>query len=237
MTSLVLLVRVFLVALSLLLLFLLIPKETQTPEEAFTFKAQANALVSALSSSPFLLAFSLSVLVQGVLLASLEGYWQPYLKQLLVSDSQLWILGLISASVFAVSVLGSMMGKRLLSHMRPPLVYCLAFAGIFALQLLLSRSHTIIQFLLFYELIYLLLGVVSVVGMYLLNKEASDAVRTSLVSVSSFCLQTGGLLANLLATVVFLGGGISRYWVITALGGLAMISILSVWLLQRTPRT
>lgn len=237
LTSLVLLVRVFLVALSLLLLFLLIPKETQTPEEAFTFKAQANALVSALSSSPFLLAFSLSVLVQGVLLASLEGYWQPYLKQLLVSDSQLWILGLISASVFSVSVLGSMMGKRLLSHMRPPLVYCLAFAGIFALQLMLSRSHTIIQFLLFYELIYLLLGVVSVVGMYLLNKKASDAVRTSLVSVSSFCLQTGGLLANLLATVVFLGGGISRYWVITALGGLGMISILSVWLLQRTPRT
>jgi predicted tellurium resistance membrane protein TerC len=63
------------------------------------------------------------------------------------------------------------MGKRLLSHMRPPLVYCLAFAGIFALQLMLSRSQTIIQFLLFYELIYLLLGVVSVVGMYLLNKK------------------------------------------------------------------
>ncbi|HPE92439.1 MAG TPA: hypothetical protein PLQ90_01525 [Sphaerochaeta sp.] len=84
-------------------------------------------------------------------------------------------------------------------------------------SLVLSQSNTLLQFLILYELIYLLLGVLSVVGMYFLNKEASDAVRTSLSSVSSFCLQSGGVVGNVLATAVF--------------------SLLSFWLLQRTPRT
>ncbi len=235
LTGLVLSVRALLVVLSLILLPLLIPKEVKAPGESSSFKGQTKALVHALSGSSFLIAFSLSVLVQGILLASLEGYWQPYLKQLLVSDSQLWILGLVSASIFAVGVLGSIMGKRFLSHMRPSGLYCVSFLLIFALQLLLSRSHTIMLFLVFYELIYLLLGVVSVVGMYLLNKEASDAVRTSLASVSSFCLQTGGLVANLLASVLFVGGGISRYWTIIGIGGIAVLLVLSSWLLQRRP--
>lgn len=176
---------------------------------ATSFKAQAKQLGQVLYSSPFLMAFSLSVVVQGMLLASLESYWQPYFRQLLVSDSQLWILGLISASIFAVSVLGSIIGKRFLSRMRPSGLYFLAFALIFA--------NTLLQFLILYELIFLLLGVVSVVGMYLLNKGASDAVRTSLANVSSFCLQSGGVVGNVLAAAVF--------------------SLLSFWLLQRTPRT
>lgn len=184
---------------------------------ATSFKAQAKQLGQVLSSSPFLMAFSLSVVVQDMLLASLESYWQPYFRQLLVSDSQLWILGLISASIFAVSVLESIIGKRFISHMRPSGLYCLAFALIFTLQLLLAQASSLVWFLLVYELIYLLLGVLSVVGMYLLNTEASDAVRTSLSSISSSCLQSGGVVGNVLAAAVF--------------------SLLSFWLLQRTPRT
>lgn len=184
---------------------------------ATSFKAQAKQFGQVLSSSPFLMAFSLSVVVQGVLLASLESYWQPYFRQLLVSDSQLWILALISASIFAVSVLESIIGKRFISHMRPSGLYFLAFALIFVIQLVLSQSNTLLQCLILYELIFLLLGVVSVVGMYLLNTEAPDAVRTSLSSVSSSCLQSGGVVGNVLAAAVF--------------------SLLSFWLLQRTPRT
>jgi len=112
---------------------------------ATSFKAQAKQLGQVLSSSPFLMAFSLSVVVQGVLLASLESYWQPYFIQLLVSDSQLWILGLISASIFAVSVLESIIGKRFISHMRPSGLYFLAFALIFVMQLVLSQSNTLLQ--------------------------------------------------------------------------------------------
>jgi len=184
---------------------------------ATSFKAQAKQLGQVLYSSPFLMAFNLSVVVQGVLLASLESYWRPYFRQLLVSDSQLWILGHISASIFTVSVLGSIIGKRFLSRIRPSGLYFLAFALIFVMQLVLSQSNTLLQFLILYELILLMLGVVSVVAMYLLNKEASDAVRTSFASVSSFCLQSGGVVGNVLAAAVF--------------------SLLSFWLLQRTPRT
>lgn len=237
LTGLVLVVRSLLVALALVLLPLLIPKESIVQGASVSFGTQAKQLGRTLSSSSFLLAFSISVIVQGVLLASLESYWQPYLKQLLTSDSQLWILGLISASIFAIGVLGSMIGKRFLSLMHPSGLYCLAFAIIFILQLLLSQSNTLAQFLVLYELIYLLLGVVSVVGIYLLNKKASDTVRTSLASVSSFCLQSGGMLGNLLATVVFLFGGISRFWTITAVLGFLSMVVLSFWLLQRTPRT
>ncbi len=69
-------------------------------------------------------------------LARLSGkLLAAYFRQLLVSDSQLWILGLISASIFVVSVLGSIIGKRFLSRMRPSGLYFLAFALIFVMQL------------------------------------------------------------------------------------------------------
>ncbi len=79
-------------------------------------------------------------------LARLSGkLLAAYFRQLLVSDSQLWILGLISASIFAVSVLESIIGKRFISHMRPSGLYFLAFALIFVMQLVLSQSNTPLQ--------------------------------------------------------------------------------------------
>lgn len=235
LTSLVLLTRSVLLAAALGMLFLCIEKEAGMHKKKASFISQTKMLGRSLAGSSFLVVFGISVLLQGLLLSSLEGYWQPYLKELLESDSQLWILGLISATIFAISVLGSILGKRLLKHIQPTGLYCFVLGVTFCLQFILAGTNTILQFLILYSLIYLVLGVVSTVGLYLLNKGADDRVRASLFSVSSFCLQSGGLLGSLLATIVFLGGGISLYWTIASTLGFISLVILSFKLLQRTP--
>lgn len=46
------------------------------------------------------------------------------------------------------------------------------------------------------------------VGTYVLNKVAEDRVRTSMISLSSFSLQSGGVLTNVFAASLFLMGGV-----------------------------
>ena len=225
----------------LLLAFILLPFLVVEPNKRMHQDAkpigQTALLFKTLRSHPFLVAYAVSVLLQGLLLASLESYWQPFLGDLFDSDSQLWILGLIAGSIFAVSILGSLAGKSLMHRMNPRRIYLFAFIAVFCMLAFLSFSASIGFFLAWYIAIYLILGIMSVVGVSLLNEEADDSVRSSLSSLSSFFLQSGGLLANLTATLVFLVGGVSLFWKSVALFGLLGIFALAKPLLQRSPRS
>lgn len=229
--------RLVLLLLNLLLLPFLIAEPARCERQETSGMGQTARLLKILGSHPFLVAYILSVLLQGLLLASLESYWQPFLRDLFDSDSQLWILGLIAASIFAVSVLGSFAGKHLMHKMNPKHLYLFASLMVFSLLALLSFSATIRSFLVWYVLIYLVLGIMSVVGLFLLNEEADDSVRSSLSSLSSFSLQGGGLLANLAASLLFLVGDISMFWKVVAALGIAGILLLAKPLLQRSPRS
>lgn len=236
LTSYVVGARLGLLFLALMLLPFLVEEPKKIKSRDAKPIGQTALLFKILRSRPFLLAYILSVLLQGLLLASLESYWQPFLRNLFDSDSQLWILGLIAASIFAVSVLGSFVGKTLMHRLNPNRMYIFACMTVFCMLALLSFSASIGFFLAWYIAIYLILGIMSVVGVFLLNEEADDSVRSSLSSLSSFFLQSGGLLANLSATLVFLIGGVSLFWKSVAIFGLLGILMLAKPLLQRSPR-
>jgi predicted MFS family arabinose efflux permease len=170
-----------------------------------------------------------------MLLASLESYWQPYLKALLLNDSMLWILGVTTAIIFSISILGSVIGKKIVRHKSPIGIYCILFILVYMLQVLLSMSTNILWFLGVFSLIYLLLGVLSVIGTYVLNKVAEDRVRTSMISLSSFSLQAGGVLTNVFAASLFLLGGIAFFWKVSALVGAVGMLTLAKPMLQRFP--
>ena len=229
--------RLILLLLTLILLPFLVEEPVRSEHRDAKAMGQTAFLFKILRSHPFLLAYILSVLLQGLLLASLESYWQPFLRNLFDSDSQLWILGLIAASIFAVSVVGSFLGKHLIHRMRTKRLSLIACLVVFCMLMLLSFSTTLAFFLAWYVLIYLVLGIMSVVGLFLLNEEADDSVRSSLSSLSSFSLQGGGLLANLAASLVFLVGGVSLFWEVVAVLGAVGILVLAKPLLQRSPRS
>lgn len=232
----VLAVRLALVVLALLLLLVLIAPEKREGSSS-SDPMQLGLIKQAFRQAPFLLVYSTSVLLNGILLGSVENYWQPYLKSLLASDSLLWVLGVITSLLFAVGILGSLLGRVLMNHISPPLFYCCATALVFLLEFVQSTIHSPWLFALVFSLVYLVFGSASVVGQFLLNKAASDQVRSSMLSLSSFSLQAGGVFANASATLLFVFGGISLYWKAMALLGIVGISLLSKPLLQRSPRS
>ena len=233
----VLLARLTLLSISLVLASVGIKESPAGTDQKRTFWYQLKEFRHVLQDTPFLIYLSFSILVQGMLLSSLESYWQPFLKQLLDDGSQLWILGMVSALVFAVSLLGSFLGKLLLRLGNSVGLYSLTFCSLFCLQAVLSFQNSMTLFILIFCIIYLLIGLLSVVGMFILNKTAKDEVRTSLISLSSFSLQSGGVLSNIIATFVLGIGGIALFWNVSALLGLIIVLMLTKPLLQRFPRT
>ena len=231
-----LITRAALLCLTLIMTVFVIKENSMDEVHAKSVSAQLGLLKKALQDTPFIGYFSLSVIVQGMLLASLESYWQPYLKTLLVDDSLLWILGMVSAFMFAASLTGSFFGKLLLRHCRAVVLYCLLFVLVFVLQLFLTLTFSRQSFIALFCLVYLLIGMLSVVGMYVMNVVAKDEVRTSLLSLSSFCIQSGGVFINLLATLLLGYGGIILFWRVCAAASLILILLLSKPLLQRFPR-
>ena len=199
------------------------------------FKGQAKLLKDSVKGNRFLQIYVLFILIQGIQLASLESYWQPYLKELLQSDSKLWILGLVGGSVFAFSILGSLLGKFFLGKVRNGQLFLCCFVCAFVLEGILALTKKPSPFIVVYCLIYVVLGVVSVVGGYMVNLSVDSSVRSSVLSLNSFSLQSGGLLANLLAMLILFFGNITLFWIVTAGIGILAVVILAKPLSKTAP--
>ncbi len=237
LTQPLLLVRILFLVGAMVIVTFSIKEEVSKEVKRSSYGEQFRLFASVLRSSPFLVYYSASVLLQGMLLASLESYWQPYLQALLQDDSMLWILGMTTALIFSISILGSLAGKIVVKKNNSIGIYCVLFILVYILQILLSMTEHVILFLGVFSLIYLLLGVLSVVGSYVLNKVAEDRIRTSMISLSSFSLQVGGVLINAFAASLFLIGGIVFFWKVSALVGILGILFLTKPMLQHFPRS
>ncbi len=231
----ILMVRISLLILSLLLVMISINEKQRLNHTHVTFFAQITLFKQLLGGTPFLLLFSMSVFLKGMLLSSVEGFWQPYLKNLLSNDSQYWILGAVASLIFGISVIGSLIGQKMVGLKNPVGIYSIMFLIIFGFQILLSLTQHTLSFLIVYCLIYLFLGGSSVVGEYILNKATKDEVRSSMLSLSSFSLQSGAIISNILATLTFLYGGIDLLWKLCAILGALGFVFLTKPMLQQFP--
>ncbi|MFA6845826.1 MAG: MFS transporter, partial [Sphaerochaetaceae bacterium] len=181
-----------------------------------SFARQVQIFVNQTKANRFLLIYVLFTLFQGFQLASLESYWQPYLKSLLTSKTDFWFLGALGSSLFLVSIIGSVLGKSLMSRGRPSRLFLLGMGLSFLFEAALPFVPSIATFCLPYVLIYLNLGIASVVGGCLLNDSLDSSVRSSSLSLNSFALQIGGIFSILLAMVVLRHGAIGRLWILTS---------------------
>ncbi len=236
LTDLLLLVRGSLIVLCILLVALLIPNDSSgVGMRKTTFLGQVRQFLAAVKSNRFLQVYVLFSLLLGGQLFSLESYWQPFLQQLLHSNSQIWVLGVVGGAVFALSILGSLLGKRLMRSGKPSIIFLGAILCAFSLEALFLLVKTPLQFITVYFCIYLVLGVVSVVGGVLLNQSMASEVRSSVLSVNSFALQGGGMLSNLLAIAFLAFFPVKVFWAVIAILGCTIMLSISRVLLQAAP--
>ncbi len=238
LTDYLLVMRVALLSLCMVLVVLLIPNDSAgIGMKRNTCVGQVGQFFAAVKAHRFLQVYVLFSLLQGGMLFSLESYWQPFLQQLLRSDSHIWILGLVGGSVFAISILGSLLGKALMRLGKSSVTFLIAMFCAFTLEALFLLVRTPLQFVLVYFGIYLVLGVVSVVGGVLHNQSMPSEVRSSVLSINSFALQGGGMLSNLLAIAVLTFFPVPVFWAVIAALGCAVVLSVSKVLLQAAPDT
>jgi MFS family permease len=163
--------------------------------------------------------FALS-LATGFALISVETYWQPALSSYQPAP---WVFGAISFAGFACVILGSWLAERLLTK-RPssgialPLILKAVFGMALILLAFQSREPTFISA---YLMAYFFLGGGSVAENTLLNRMISASHRASILSLFSFVLQLGGLMASLCGYMVSRYAGFQSMWLIA--GGLLVL--------------
>ena len=140
-------------------------------------------------------------LITGFALFSIETYWQPALSSYSPAP---WVFGAVSFAGFSCVAVGSRLVEHLLTR-RPNcgISLLLGSKALFGgcLMLLASRFHELF-FVMVYMLMYLFLGGSSVAQSTLLNRAAPASQRVSILSMFSFMLQIGGLIASLCGYVV-----------------------------------
>jgi MFS transporter, DHA1 family, quinolone resistance protein len=144
--------------------------------------------------------------LSGFAMFAVETYWQPALA---VFQPAPWMLGAVNFIGFAAVILGSKyMEWRLTRAPRTSVALLLGQKALWGASLFgLWLSGGAATFVGSYALGYLFLGASSVAESTLLNREAPSAQRASILSLFSFILQIGVLLASLCG-----------YWVTEALG-------------------
>jgi MFS family permease len=175
--------------------------------------------------------FALSLLT-GFALIGLETYWQPALSRL---SSAPWVFGAVSFAGFFSVILGSRLAQRLILKRKDGglklLLGMKALVG-GCLMLLALQTHAPL-FALVYMLAYLTLGGGGVAESAQLNQAAPGSQRASILSLFSFVMQIGGLIASLCGYLVSARADFTVMWWIS---GALMILGAGAFLKTRADR-
>ena len=220
---------------SIILLFLtrlLLPDEQRRIKES-----HKNTIIIAVKTSVQALNFSLNhwtlrlviqaTLVFGATMSAVENLWQPYLSELMGMQSKdLALFGIISALYFLMSALSSIVSVPLLkvfggSH-KALMFVTRALAGL-SLILLANTSNTM-SFALLYLTFFFLLTMGNNSEQVLLNENTPEEMRSTILSISSFAVTGGGVLASLASGFISEYYGISLSWILC--GSVLLISSL-----------
>ncbi len=168
--------------------------------------------------------------ITGFTLLALETYWQPALASITTNTRIFGVIGVIG---FACVIAGSKLTERLMArHPASGTVLALGFKAIMGVCLILLAFQTrTVAFTGAFALVYLFLGSGSVAENTLLNQNAPSDQRASILSLFSFVLQTGGLLASLCGYLVSAATDFKAMWLVA--GGL-LVLVAGLLAMRRT---
>ena len=183
-----------------------------------------------------LLLVLLSSFAIGLVLHSVETFWQPRLASIIVTDN-VRLFGFLGSGYFAVAVLGNGLSPLLVrvtggSRAHAVILYrVLSGTVLFLLSLQTQAAGFGIAYLGF----FFLFAVTTPIQSAMLNELVSDSNRSTLISASSLIMQGGGFLGSLLFGAVSQTAGIGVSWMIAG-GAFALSTLLFVPLARRGDR-
>ncbi|MEZ8881521.1 MFS transporter [Vibrio lentus] len=220
---------------SIILLFL---TRLLLPHEQRSIKVHhQNTVTTAVQTSIKALTFSLNhwtlrlviqaTLIFGAAMSAVENLWQPYLSELMgLHSKDLTLFGIISALYFLMAALSSIVSVPLLkvfggSH-KALMFVTRALAGLSLI--LLANTNNTMSFALLYLTFFFLLTMGNNSEQVLLNENTPEEMRSTILSISSFAVTGGGVLASLASGFISEYYGISLSWILC--GSVLLISSL-----------
>jgi len=199
-----------------------LPQQEKTASPTGQMLEQGKKALAAARKSPVLMVCLIGAVVMGFTTSGMELYWQPHLETLAENREIGFLLGLLSFTGMAAVVLGSVVSGKLSplvkterGRIRVYLAARLAMAFIMITAALWLRLPA---FCLLYTLYYLVMGCQDTMDVVLLQTNARNEMRGTLMSVQSFALRLGGLVSQLLSAAVLAFLGIPVLWVLLAGG-------------------
>lgn len=172
-------------------------------------------------------------LATGFALISVETYWQPALASFQPAP---WVFGAVSFAGFFAVIAGTRLAERILTwradHGAALLLGMKALFG--AGLILLALQFREAGFIAAYMLAYFFLGGGGVAENTLLNRAVPSGQRASVLSLFSFAVQIGGLIASACGYFVSVRGDFRNMWWIG--GALLALSAGAFALLNRKGR-
>ncbi|MBL4830701.1 MAG: MFS transporter [Aliivibrio sp.] len=161
-----------------------------------------------------------ATIVFGMVLSSIENYWQPYLADIIQGTSYgVTVFGIISALYFLMSAASSLLSVRLLkwfngSH-KTLMLTTRAFGGI--VFILLANTTQLWSFALCYLIFFFLFTAGNNSESVLLHENTEERVRSTMLSISSFMFTCGGVVASLFFGFLSEHYGISVSWIVSGI--------------------
>jgi predicted MFS family arabinose efflux permease len=212
-----------------------LPHETRKDanESGSSLRLHLNNMIGLLRGSSMLKSIAICIVFAAIVQGALETYWQPQLSSIMTDGSQT-VLGILAAAAYLTTTVGCVLFGRinLDSPKRSWTLYLGISAGIAVLTAVLSLAADAAAFSLIYIILYLAIGMLSVLEQAIINREVSDDVRASMLSVTSFAARIGLMFSGVICSFLISGESISFVWRITALiaaFGFALVSAARIF--------
>lgn len=172
--------------------------------------------LKAVRDSKTLSLLVLGTLIWGFCFNAIELYWQPRVREILGNDSRTWIFGLINGGYFLASLLGVGLVNIILRRRNVSHLVLLAVSRISAgiLVMILASRRGIIEFTSIYLFMFMINGMMNIPESTIMNTMVPDGKRSSVLSLASLAMQSGGIAGAIVYSMAVKSLGVSGVWLI-----------------------
>ena len=186
------------------------------------------------ANSRILFLLVISMFIWGITFTGIELFWQPKLKVLMGTDFRIWIISFTAILYFLSASVGNLLITPIYRFFRQngPLLLLILRVSIGACLLVLTFQTRVAGFTTVFVILNILSSLTISPHKKLLNSAVPAEIRSTILSVESFAIETGGLIGALLSGLLSENYSINHAWI----GG-AVILMLSGFLFSAAVRS
>jgi len=219
-------------AVTLILCIVFLHETTVRSKQAMHVKRHIIESFRFVKQNRTVLLLAVGMFCGGLFIFTVETYWQPSYTALLPAPD--WTLGLLSFGCFLFASIGNILIKRLFLNRQKNLHvgYIISRLLLFSVLIIFSFQQSAAGFGITFCLVYFMFGSANMAESTILNIEIPSEKRASLLSISSFVFQAGGLIAPLFAGIAASQAGIRTVWLIVGIAFLIVSAIIGMLLFR-----